>query len=81
MDSRIDRSNTFDTADSDWACDEVFTTRDKPLIWNEDKEWQDVLTASIKMLKDYLEEGKYAKELKERQGLAIGFVEGDLTLL
>ena len=74
-------SSAFDTTDNDWACDEIFTTRDNPLTWYEDKEWQDVLTASIKMLKDYLEEGKYAKELKERQGLAIGFVEGDLTLL
>ena len=74
-------ASSFDTTDNDWACDEVFTTRDNPLTWYDDKEWQDVLTLTIKMLKDYLEKGKYAKELKERQGLAVGFVDGDLTLL
>jgi len=74
-------ANTFDTTDSDWACDEVFTTRDKPLIWNENKEWQDVLMKIKELLQDYLEKGKYGKVLKERQGLAVGFVDGDLTLL
>ena len=57
------------------------TTRNKPLTWNENKEWQDVLLMIKKLLKDYLENGKYGKVLKERQGLAVGFVDGDLTLL
>ena len=68
-------------ADNDWACDEVFTTRDKPLTWHENKEWQDVLMMIEKLLKDYLEKGKYGNVLKERQGLAVGFADGDLTLL
>ena len=74
-------ASSFDTTDNDWACDEVFTTRDKPLTWNDDKEWQDVQTVTVKMIKDYIEKGKYGKALKERQGLAVGFVDGDLTLL
>ena len=74
-------ASSFDTNDSDWACDEVFTTRDNPLTWHDDKEWQEVLMETIKMLKDYLEKGKYGRALKERQGLAVGFVNGDLTLL
>ena len=74
-------SSSFDTTDNDWACDEIFTTRDNPLTWYEDKEWQDVQTVTVKMIKDYLEKGKYGKALKERQGLAVGFVDGDLTLL
>ena len=74
-------ASSFDPTDSDWACDEVFTTRDNPLIWNENKEWQDVLMKIKELLQDYLEKGKYGKVLKERQGLAVGFVDGDLTLL
>ena len=74
-------ASSFDIADDDWACDEVFTTRDNPLTWHDDKVWQDILVVTIKMLKDYLEKGKYGKALKERQGLAIGFVNGNLTLL
>ena len=74
-------ASSFDATDNDWACDEVFTTRDKPLTWNENKEWQDVLMMIKKLLKDYLEKGKYGNVLKERQGLAVGFVDGDLTLL
>ena len=74
-------ASSFDPTDSDWACDEVFTTRDKPLTWNDNKECQDVQIVTVKMIKDYLEKGKYGKALKERQGLAVGFVDGDLTLL
>ena len=74
-------TSSFDATNSDWACDEVFTTRDNPLTWYDNKEWQDVLMGTTKLLKDYLEKGKYGKELKGRQGLAIGFVDGDLTLL
>lgn len=74
-------ASSFDTTDNDWACDEVFTTRDEPLTWNENKEWQDVLMMIKKLLKDYLEKGKYGNVLKERQGLAVGFVDVDLTLL
>ena len=74
-------TNSFDETDSDWACNEVFTTREHPLAWYDDKEWQDVLTETTKILKGYLEKGKYGKALKERQGLAVGFVDGDLTLL
>ena len=74
-------ASSFDTNDSDWACDEVFTTRDNPLTWHDDKEWQEVLMETIRILKDYLKKGKYGRVLKERQGLAVGFVNGDLALL
>ena len=74
-------ASSFDKTNDDWACDEVFSTRDNPLTWNEDKEWQDVLMEAINKIKDYIEKGKYGKVLKERQGLAVGFVDGDLTLL
>ncbi len=45
------------------------------------KEWKDILTDSESIIREYLQKGKYRKELKARQGLAIGFVDGDLVLL
>lgn len=74
-------AGSFDINDTDWACDEVFTSRNTPLTWYDDGEWQDVQMAVIKMLKEYLGKGRYGKVLNERQGLAVGFVDGDLTLL
>lgn len=74
-------ASSFDKDNSDWACDEVFTTRDNPLTWNDKKEWQEVLRESENIIKEYLEKGKYRKELTERKGLAVGFVDGDLILL
>lgn len=74
-------ASTFDKDDSDWACDEVFTTRDNPLIWHDNKDWKNVLNESKSIIKEYLQKGKYRKELKGRQGLAVGFVDGDLVLL
>ena len=74
-------ASSFDKTDDDWACDEVFSTRNNPLTWYEDKEWEDVLKQTIKKIKEYIVKGKYGKVLKERQGLAVGFVDGDLILL
>lgn len=74
-------ASSFDKDNNDWACDEVFTTRENPLSWNDKKEWKEVLGESEAIIKEYLEKGKYRKELKERQGLAVGFVDGDLILL
>ena len=74
-------ASSFDKDNSDWACDEVFTTRENPLSWNDKKEWKEVLSESEAIIKEYLKKGKYRKELKERRGLAVGFVDGDLILL
>lgn len=74
-------ASSFDKDNNDWACDEVFTTRENPLSWNDKKEWKEVLGESEAIIKEYLKKGKYRKELKERRGLAVGFVDGDLILL
>ena len=74
-------AGSFDINDTDWVCDEVFTSRNNLFTWYDDGEWQDVQRAVIKMLKEYLRKGRYGTALKERQGLAVGFVDGDLTLL
>ncbi len=74
-------ASSFDKDNSDWACDEVFSTRDNPLTWYEKKEWQEILSECKDTIKEYLEKGKHRKELKGRRGLTVGFVDGDLIIL
>ena len=74
-------TNSFDTANNDWACDEVFTTRENPLIRRQESEWPIILDLSQRFIKQYIEQGKNKQTLKGRKGLAVGFVEGDLVLL
>lgn len=72
---------SFDKNNSDWACEEVFTTRKTPLRWKSNDSWEDILTSTTDILKEYLEKGKYAPLLRSKQGIGIGFVDGDLVLL
>ena len=74
-------ASSFDENDEDWACDEIFDTRMTPLVWNSDKSWEDILSSTTAILKDYLEKGKYAPLLRSKKGVGIGFVDGDLVLL
>ena len=65
---------SFDRDNDDWACDEVFATRDNPFMIereSDDGEEGD----------EYLSFGKYAGSLKKYQAIGIGFVDGDLHIL
>lgn len=72
---------TFDDTHEDWACDEVYCDRDNPFIWTEEGQWSDILIKTGNILKFYLENGAYANFLKNYQGIAYGFVDGDLNIL
>jgi len=72
---------SFDKENGDWACDEVFSTREHPLRWESGKSWQEVQAQVKALLSEYLRKGKHAALLRSRQGLALGFVDGDLELL
>ena len=76
-------TESFDTEDGDWPCDEItdFGTRIKPLTWTQETEWDNVLEGIISVLRDYLEIGKYADVLKSREGVGVGFVDGDVEIL
>lgn len=73
----------FDLDDSDWPCDEVthFKTRENPFVWNTSSNWDSVLKEMISALKKYLQTGKYAALLKSKNGVGIGFVDGDIEIL
>lgn len=76
-------TENFDVDDEDWACDEItdFGTREKPLSWKEEADWNEVLSEVSSALKQYLENGLYADILKSRAGVAVGFVDGNLEIL
>lgn len=72
---------SFDPDDCDWACDEVFTTRDTPLRFVRDCSWEDVLEEAVNAVERYLEQGVHATRLKKYQAVAVGFVDGDLEIV
>lgn len=74
-------ASTFDEEDEDWACDEVFSNRDNPIVWQENAVWEEILTEVENVVRKYLEQGRFAQKLKQYKGIAVGFVDGNLTIL
>ena len=76
-------TSSFDEEDEEWACDEVtdFETRENPLTWQKDAEWEEVLEEIAFVLKQYLNTGMYAEVLKAGKGIGVGFVDGDIEIL
>lgn len=74
-------SSSFDPEDDDWVTDVVFTSEDT-YSFRQVAEWDDVLEDAIQDMLKYLDQGKYADDLKERyEGISTGFVDGDLEHL
>lgn len=72
-----------DPDNPDWACDEVtdFDTRDNPLSWEKEAEWEEILNEVTAVLKQYLENGTHADILKAYSGVGVGFVDGNMEIL
>ena len=73
----------FDPEDQDWACDEVtdFNSRESLFTFQAECEWDEALQTMIDILKKYLNDGKYADLLKSREGVGVGFVDGDIEII
>jgi hypothetical protein len=74
----------FDSADADWACDEVFAYREDPLeipAGRFDGKWDRCLAACTELLQGYLRSGAEAHRLESYDAVAIGFVDGDLEVV
>lgn len=74
-------TSTFDENNSDWACSEIYTTRETPYVLRKKSDWKAIENLFTIFLLNYLERGKYAHILKECRGIGIGFVDGDLSIL
>ena len=75
--------SSFDSDDDDWACDEVsdFGTRDNPSTWDFAGDWEALLVDMGAKLTKYLETEDNADKLAMLDGVAVGFVDGDLIIL
>jgi len=77
-------ADTFDEEDSDWPCNEIFTTRDDLFIIERTEDiskWKKGLEVMTSLVSKYLQEGKYADKLKSVNAVGIGFVDGDIHIL
>lgn len=74
-------ASSFDEEDQDWACDEVFTTRDNPFVIEKESDWNIILDLFTNKINDYLKNGKHSDKLKNYLAIGIGFVDGDLDIL
>ncbi|MCI8955477.1 MAG: hypothetical protein HFG29_00635 [Eubacterium sp.] len=69
--------------DDDWPCDEItdFGTREGLLAWSAETDWEAVLEEICSVLKQYLDKGEHANILKSKEGIGVGFVDGDVEIL
>ncbi len=74
-------ASDFDEDDDDWACDEVFSTKEDLLSWKQKADWKEILNTATRMIEEYLDKGKYADKLKNYKAIATGFVDGDLAVI
>ncbi len=80
----IGSSSFSEEIESDWACDEVFSTEENIFIIDRKfagLKWEEGLSFSKEMVINYLENGKYSNILKAKEAVAIGFVDGDIDVL
>lgn len=74
-------ASSFDEENEQWACDEIFTTRDNPFVFIEESDWRTIETIYTNLINEYLENGKYSNILKQYTAIGIGFVDGDLNIV
>ncbi len=79
-------ASEFDPEDSDWACSELFTSRDRNRFAisraTAGGDWAAALGYVQSTVAEYLAaNGDGAKVLKSTQAVGVGFVDGDLTVL
>lgn len=49
--------------------------------WKREADWNEVLDEIIPILRQYLQDGRYAGVLKSYEGVGAGFVDGDIEIL
>ena len=78
-------ADTFDSDDSDWACEEVWSSEENIFLVDtsdeQDTGWKYALQLITEMCSEYLENGKYKNVLCSTQAVGIGFVDGDIDII
>lgn len=80
FDIQIIGSPVYDKNNTDWACEEIFTSGENVFcVYAED--WITCLETSSELVKDYLKSGKFRNVLTKTLAVSVGFVDGDLSVL
>ncbi len=74
-------ASEFDENDEDWACSEVFSTREHPFVITRESNWKEIEALFAAWVNKYLDTGQYAGKLKQYQAIALGFVDSNLQIL
>lgn len=74
-------TSSFDAEDSDWACDEVFDTRDDLQSWTQEAGWEEILQNIVEQIEAYLTSGMYSEKMKAYEGIGVGFADGDVCVI
>ena len=74
-------AKSFDQSDSDWACDEAFSSGEDLFELPAVGDWQDCLRVAKSLVEQYLETGKQALRLKASRAVGVGFVDSDLEIV
>ena len=72
---------SFSEEDDDWCCEEVFTTGEDLYYWTKECGWEEIQDDVCAWAERYLDEGRFADQLRGYEAVAAGFVDGDLTVL
>lgn len=79
-------SKTFDQEDEDWATNVDFEPKEKYFQFGQEfstnKDWQDVLKYSEKLVQDYFNSDKFKTSIfVNAKGITTGFDDGNLTII
>jgi hypothetical protein len=77
-------ASSFDSANPDWACDEVWEPSIRRLqipTSFSSRAWEDCLARTEVLVHDCLESPPLAQFLKQGEAVGIGFVDGGLSLI
>lgn len=83
-DIELNGSDEYIKDDDDWACSDYFTTNDNLLLIKREESiinWENGLKYVKELVKRYLNNGKYAKILKDTLAVTVGFIDGDLEIV
>ncbi len=79
-------SKSFEVDDEDWATKVAFEPKQKYFQFGKefsaDKNWQDILKISEKLIRNYVDSEKFKTSLfAKAKGITTGFDDGNLTLI
>lgn len=82
-DVELTGATVFDPDNAVWACNPIFSYPEMFFMSFEvvGEQWEQGLAAAIELVATYLRGGRYRNILREALGVAVGFADGDLTIL